>query len=117
MPPFQVKFIKAAPPWLRARLLLLLAGRLVHQTYSGSRAVSRLRRGQGSVDVRQSIFCAVREPVPQPLCGFYAAAFSRLHALFDLSARIEVVSCRGAGGRACQMTLTSIDNGAGGSAP
>jgi len=27
------------------------------------------------------------------------------------------VSCRGAGGRACQMTLTSMDDGGGGSAP
>ena len=53
-------------------------------SYQGSRAVSRLRRGTASVDVRSSIFCTVREPVPQPLCGFYAAAFTRLLALFDL---------------------------------
>jgi bacteriochlorophyll 4-vinyl reductase len=117
MPPFQRKFIKAAPPWLRARLLVHLAGRLVRHTYSGSRIVSRLRRGAGSVDVRESVFCAVREPVRQPLCGFYAAAFTRLHALFDLSPRIEVVSCRGTGGAACQMSFAPADQAGEGRAP
>jgi bacteriochlorophyll 4-vinyl reductase len=117
MPPLQRRFIKSAPAWLRGRLLVHLAGRLVHQSYSGSRVVSRIRRGQGSVDVRESVFCAVREPVPHPLCGFYAAAFTRLHALFDLSARVEVVSCRGTGGAACQMSFTPLTNGTEGSAP
>jgi bacteriochlorophyll 4-vinyl reductase len=117
MPPLQRRFIKAAPPWLRGRLLLHLAGRLVRHTYSGSRIVTRLRRGQGSVDVRQSVFCAVREPVRQPLCGFYAAAFTRLHALFDMSARIEVVSCRGTGGAACQLSFAPVERNAEGSAP
>src|SRR3989442_8522483 len=37
--------IKAAPVWLRTRMLLRLARRLVHHTYKGSRAISRLRRG------------------------------------------------------------------------
>ena len=64
---------------------------------SGSRVISRLRRGTASIDVRASIFCTVREPVPHPLCGFYAAAFTRLLALFDLHARAEVVACRGTG--------------------
>jgi len=42
-----------------------------------------------------SVFCSVREPVPLALCGFYAAAFHRLLALFDIGARTEVVACRG----------------------
>ena len=84
MPPLKRRLVKAAPAWLRGRLLLHLVGRLVHQSYSGSHAVSHLKRGHASVKVRESVFCAVREPVPHPLCGFYAAAFTRLHALFDL---------------------------------
>ena len=72
-------------------------------SYRGSRAVSRLRRGTASVDVRASIFCTVREPVPQPLCGFYAAAFTRLLALFDMRARAEVVACRGTGEPTCVL--------------
>ena len=43
MPPFQRAMIKAAPLWLRRRMLLRLARRLVHSSYRGSRAISRLR--------------------------------------------------------------------------
>src|SRR6185436_1271973 len=110
MPPLQRRLIKAAPAWLRGRLLLHLVGRLVNQSYSGSRAVSHLRRGQASIAVRESVFCVVREPVRQPLCGFYAAAFTRLHALFDISTRVQVVSCRGTGGPACQMSFSLVDS-------
>src|ERR1700747_1660911 len=42
MRPIQRGLIKAAPQWLRSRLLLRLASRLVRSSYRGSRAVSRL---------------------------------------------------------------------------
>ena len=113
MRPFQRALVKAAPAWLRSRLVLYLAGRLVNQSYSGSRVVSRLRRGRASVDVRASVFCGVRDPVPHPLCGFYAAAFTRLHALFDLPTRVEVVSCRGTGQPACLLQVSLLANRAG----
>ena len=71
--------------------------------------VSRLRRGTASVDVRASIFCTVREPVPHPLCGFYASAFTRLLALFDLHARAEVVACRGTGEPTCVLQIAMAD--------
>jgi bacteriochlorophyll 4-vinyl reductase len=117
MAPIERTLTKAAPAWLRNRLLLRLLGRLVSQSYTGSRVVSRLRRGQASVDVRASVFCTVRDAVPRPLCGFYVAAFTRLHALFDLTARVEVSSCRGMGQPACLMTFSPSDNRAvGGSA-
>ena len=104
---------KAAPVWLRSRLLLRRLRRLVHESYTGSRAISRLRRGQASVDLRDSVFCTVRDPLPHPLCGFYVAAFTRLHALFDLSAHVEVSSCRGRGQPACLMTFAPADSRAG----
>ena len=56
-------------------------GRWSADSYQGSRVISRLRRGTARVDLRASIFCTVREPVLHPLCGFYAAAFTRLLAL------------------------------------
>lgn len=105
MPPLQRAMIKAAPVWLRSRMLLGLARRLVRSSYQGSRAISRLRRGTASVDVRASIFCTVREPVPSPLCGFYAAAFTRLMALFDIGARTEVLACRGTGEVSCVLQV------------
>ena len=110
MAPIERTLTKAAPAWLRSRLLMRLLGRLVSQSYTGSRVVSRVRRGQASLDVRGSVFCTVREAVPRPLCGFYVAAFTRLHALFDLTARVEVSSCRGMGQSACLMTFVPSDN-------
>jgi hypothetical protein len=105
MRPLQRAAIKAMPLWLRRRMLLRLAGRLVHSSYRGSRAVSRLRKGTARVDLRASIFCTVREPVPAPLCGFYAAAYTKLLAMFNVEARTDVVACRGTGGATCLLTV------------
>ncbi|OFV94100.1 MAG: hypothetical protein A3H95_16585 [Acidobacteria bacterium RIFCSPLOWO2_02_FULL_64_15] len=105
MSPVHRALVKAAPAWLRGRLLLRLAGQLVRSTYRGSRAVSRMRRGTASVDLRASIFCTVRERVPQPLCGYYAAAFTRLLTLFSLPARAEVMACRGTGEATCTLRV------------
>ncbi len=110
MPPIERTLTRTAPAWLRSRLLLRLLGRLVHESYTGSRAIARLRRGQASVDLKESVFCTVRDPLKRPLCGFYVAAFTRLHALFDLSARVEVASCRGTGKTACLMTFAPADS-------
>jgi hypothetical protein len=105
MSPVERSVIRAAPEWLRGRLLLRMARALVRSSYPGSRVISRIRRGTASVDVRASIFCTVREPVPQPLCGFYAAAFTRLLALFDLQVNAEVVACRGTGKPTCVLHI------------
>jgi bacteriochlorophyll 4-vinyl reductase len=106
MPPFQGALLKRAPVWLRRRLLLRLARRLVHNSYSGSRAVWRLRGGTARVELRASVFCTVRERVPHPLCGFYCAAFARLLALFDIAATAEVLSCRAAGEKTCVLSVS-----------
>ena len=105
MSPIERALIKAAPLWLRPRLLVRLAGRLVKSSYQGSRAVSRVRRGTASIDVHASIFCSVREPVGHPLCGFYAAAFTRLLSLFGLNTQTKVVSCRGIGSPSCVLQI------------
>jgi bacteriochlorophyll 4-vinyl reductase len=113
MPPFRRAAMKAAPVWLRVRMLLRLAQELVRNSYTGSRAIGRVRGGQMSLDLRASIFCTVREPATQPLCGFYAAALTRLLALFDFDARAEVVSCRGTGKPTCIMSVAMPDGPAG----
>ena len=105
MSPLQRALIKGAPAWLRARLLLRLAGRLVRASYRGSRVVSKVRRGTANIDVRGSIFCTVRKPVPQPLCGFYAAAFTKLLVLFGLRTHAEVIQCRGTGESSCVLKI------------
>jgi predicted hydrocarbon binding protein len=110
MRPRRRAMLKAAPAWLRGRILLRMARRLVRSSYRGSRAIARLRRGTASIDVRASIFCSVRAPVPQPLCGFYAAAITRLMALFDIGARTDVIACRGTGESSCRFTV-ALSNG------
>jgi hypothetical protein len=110
MPPVHRAMIKASPVWLRSRMLLRLARRLVRSSYTGSRAVARMRRGTASIDLRASVFCSVREPAPQPLCGFYAAAVTRLLALFDIGARTDVIACRGTGGLTCVLKV-ALANG------
>jgi hypothetical protein len=60
--------------------------------------------------VRASIFCTVREPAPQPLCGFYAAALTRLMTLFGMPARAEVKACRGTGEPTC-LLMIAMANG------
>ncbi len=110
MPSARRRFMKAAPAWLRNRMMLRLAGQIVHSSFNGNRAVTRLRNGIASVEVRASIFCTVREPVPQPLCGFYAAAFSRLTTLFGMPARAEVIACRGTGETTCLMRIAMTNN-------
>jgi bacteriochlorophyll 4-vinyl reductase len=111
MSPVQRGMIKAAPPWLRIRMLLRLARQLVRETYQGSRAIARLRRGTGNIDVRASVFCSVREPARAPLCGFYVAAFTRLLTMFDVAAQIEVVACRGTGKSSCLLKVVTVGNG------
>ena len=60
------------------------------------------------VDLRASVFCTVREKVPYPLCGFYAAAFTRLLALFDIGASTEVVACRATGESTCVLNVSLV---------
>lgn len=108
IPSLQRALIRAAPGWLRGRLLLGIGSRLVRSTYPGTRAVARLRRGTASVEVGSSLFCTVREPVTRPLCGFYAAAFTRVLSLFNVDARAEVITCRGRGETACVMQIAQL---------
>ena len=112
MPPVQRALIKAAPSWFRTRLVVGEARRLVRTSYTGSRAISRVRRGSARIDVRASIFCTVREPVPHPLCEYYAAAVTKLLAMFNVRARTEVVACRGTGEPTCVLNVALLNGNA-----
>ena len=109
MSAFERAVLKATPPWLRRRVLLRLSGQLVRETYQGSRVIARLRKGTANVDVRASIFCTVREPVKHPLCGFYAAAFTKMMAMFNIGAHTHVVACRGTGGASCVLEVAILN--------
>src|SRR3954452_15781843 len=50
MSPVQRSMIRAAPAWMRRRMLMRLVRHLVRSSYTGSRAVPRIRRGTASID-------------------------------------------------------------------
>ena len=92
---------------MRARAALRTARGLIRSTYPGTRASIRLRGGKATIDLRGSLFCEVRELVPTPLCGYYAAAVGRLLQLFALQADAQVAECRASGvRRACVMDVS-----------
>jgi len=93
---------------LRARMALELTKRVIRRTYQGGRATSRLRRGQGTITLRSSIFCAVREPSSRALCGYYAAALERTLALVSVNGNVAVQACQGAGAASCVIALNVL---------
>ena len=99
-------FVRAAPEWLRIWLVMRLARQMVRNTYRGSRAVVQWRRREGAVDIRGSIFCEVRDRVPEPLCEFYASALRRLMSLFSITVDVGITHCRATGGGQCLLTIT-----------
>src|SRR5258708_3941188 len=60
VPAIKVRVVRALPAGLRARAALGTARALVRATYPGSRALTKLKRGIVTVDIRGSLFCEVR---------------------------------------------------------
>lgn len=106
MTPFERRSIARLPLWLRRRVLLRLASRLVRESCHTSRAVARVRQGTARIELTGSIFCSVRDPVAQPLCLFYAAAVARFMRLFDLDMTVTVAACRGTGAPCCLLAVS-----------
>lgn len=102
------RIIRALPVTFRARAAMRTARALIRATYPGSRGITRVRRDGAAVDLRGSLFCEVREASPVPLCGFYAAAISRLLQLFDVPAVAQVTECRSSvpGRKGCLLSVT-----------
>jgi hypothetical protein len=103
---FHRSVLTAAPPAIRARLVMRHARAMIRSTYGGSRVILRWQTGRVEIDIRGSIFCAVREPVSEPLCVFYASAIGRLMRLFQLEVELRTDRCRGTGGNQCVMSLS-----------
>jgi bacteriochlorophyll 4-vinyl reductase len=100
------RFLRALPLRMRTRAALRTARSLVRTTYPGSRLIIRVRKEAASVELRGSLFCEVRGASSQPLCGFYAAATTRVLQLFAVPADALVETCRAAGrGQGCMMSV------------
>lgn len=105
LPALKRTLVRAMPDGMRLRLVTRIAQRMVRQTYGGSRALIRWRRGHGWVDIRGSLFCEVRDASDQPLCDFYASAFHRLMQLFNVQADVATDRCRAMGADQCLLVL------------
>ena len=103
MSPLYRRTVAALPAVLRRRAVLGRANVFVRSTYEGSRARWMVKDGAARVDVRASVFCAVREPVARPQCVFYAAAIRTILEKFDVEGTVAVASCRGTGADACVL--------------
>ena len=108
--PIERSLIKALPTGLRARMAMQITKRVIRRSYQSSQVVSMLRKGQGTITMRSSVFCSVREPFERPLCGYYAAALSRVLALVSVHGNVHVESCQGAGAPACVIALSVRPN-------
>jgi bacteriochlorophyll 4-vinyl reductase len=106
MPAYEKSFVQGMPHGIRLRLVTRIARRMVRQTYGGSRALVRWRKGRGSVDIRGSIFCEVRAAVDEPLCDFYAAAIRKLMQQFDIQVDVGTEQCRATGAAHCLMLVS-----------
>jgi hypothetical protein len=106
--PFQRSVIRSLPVPLRARLALQLTKRVIHRSYLGGSATSKLRKGRGTITMRSSLFCSVREPFGRPLCGYYVAALERSLALVAVRGNVAVQSCQGVGAPACVIALSVL---------
>src|ERR1700692_4405063 len=51
MPPLKRTLLRTAPPWLRGRLLVRIASRLVRSSCQSSQAISTLHRGTATIDL------------------------------------------------------------------
>ena len=64
-----------------------------------------MRAGNGTMELRGSIFCEVRETVGFPTCVFYAAAIEEFLQRFEIGAEAQVSRCKGTGDANCTMTV------------
>lgn len=108
--PIERSIIRALPLMLRARVAMNLAKKVVRRSYFGSRAVTRLRRGEGTLTLRSSVFCTVREPFDWPLCVFYSSALSHLLSLVSVDGHARVHTCQGVGDPACIIAVSVPPN-------
>ncbi len=103
-------FIRRLPVAMRAQAAMKVASRLVQRSYGSSRMSGRLRRGAGSLVVRGSIFCGVRDHTVEPQCRFYATAVARVFLLFNLHAQARVTECRAVGDGVCRVVIAVHGN-------
>lgn len=97
--------VTSLPGRLRRRIALGLARDAIASAYTGSRIRVKVRQRTATFEIKSSIFCGVREPVPHPLCHFYSSAVVRVLAEAGIAATSEIVRCQATGGQSCHVRI------------
>ncbi len=93
------------PVWLRGRLAIREARRLILHTFRDAQVTGQWQAGGGRLSIGHSLFCDVRDRGTYPLCGFYAAAVETLFAVLRVPVTVTLTSCRAVDGASCSLTL------------
>lgn len=93
------------PGPLRRRVALGVARTLITRAYTGSRTHLSLKRTSGTIEIKSSIFCGVRDRAPHALCHFHAAAIRRVLAELTIPAQTTIVACQATGDGSCRVEI------------
>jgi hypothetical protein len=109
LPGWRRRVIAGLPRPLRVRGGMRIAASIVRSVLSSSHASSQVRRDRAWLNVKSSLFCAVREPQPLPLCGFYTAVAVETLRRLGVGARGRVEQCQAVNGAGCRILLELSD--------
>lgn len=98
--------LQSMPLWLRSRAVLRLARHAIAVMNAGHPVRLQVHRGQGTLDVQDSIFCGVRDLAHEPLCEFHSAAVVRLLELYAVPGEVRLDRCRAVGDPSCVIAVT-----------
>jgi hypothetical protein len=93
------------PRGLRTRAALRLAAEIDRDICSTTRARASVKGSSARVEVRDSLFCAVRGQQAMPLCGFYVAVAIETLRQFGMAAGGRIDRCRAIEGGTCILTF------------
>ena len=93
------------PGPVRRHLALGVARSLIVRAYTGSRTTLSIRKRVGTLEIRNSIFCGVRDRAPAPLCQFHAAAVARVLKELRQPAIVTIVACQATGDGVCRVQI------------
>lgn len=105
VPAMRRRIVAWLPRPMRTRSALKIAAGVVRVVFVDSRTVTRVRGAEATVDVKDSLFCAVREPRATALCQFYLAAVGESLDRLGVPATGRLERCRAVDGPTCRIAL------------
>jgi hypothetical protein len=105
LPPMRRRSIGWLPRRWRARAALRVAADIARDVHSLTRVRTKVRRNRARVELRSSLFCAVRAAQPTPLCAFHVAVAVETLRQFGIMASGRVERCHAVGGPSCLVAL------------